>query len=341
MLPEEQNSPQSGKKELNQIGVGGIKSLRTFQGDVAEALGKNTTTVAQMAIAENVRKAEGEVKAFQAAQASQSTQQNQPAQQVPPPMTIRPPEVITNGPAPVEHSGGGRKIILTLFSILLLSGGIFGGLYFYSKSPLANLQLPDTPTKTGYRGLLASNTQKKVVLGTLVDKRLEDLLAYEKTAARLEQDQVSELYFTKGPESQPTLITAEEFISLSTTRSPETVRRSLLTRFMFGFHKTSATIEPYLVLKTEFFQNTFTGMLKWEPDLYADTKTWLSDKQVIDANTFEDRILKNKDVRILKDTSGNIAIIYGFLDRETLLITTNEETFLEIIDRFEKQTYVR
>lgn len=340
MLPEEQNSPQSGKKELNQVGVGGIKSLRTFQSDVAEALGKNTTTVAKMAIAENVRKAEGEVKAFQAAQASQAAPQAQPAQ-TPPPMTIRPPEVITNGPAPVERSGGGKKIILTLLSIILLSGGIFGGLYFYSKSPLANLKLPDAPTKTGYRGLLASNTQKKVVLGTLVDKRLEEVLAYEKTAAKLEQDQVSELYFTKGPESQPTLITAEEFINLSTSRSPETVRRSLLTRFMFGFHKTAETIEPYLVLKTEFFQNTFTGMLKWEPDLYTDTKAWLSDKQVIDAKTFEDRIIKNKDVRILRDTSGNIAIIYGFLDRETLLITTNEATFLEIVDRFEKQTYVR
>jgi len=342
MLPEEQNSQQSGKKELNQVGVGGIKSLRTFQSDVAEALGKNNVTVAQMAIAENVRKAEGEIKSFQDAQRSQEsvpTPTIQPvAPRTPPPMTIRPPEVITNGPEPVMHSGGGKKVILFLLSLLLLSGGIFGGLYFYSKSPLANVSPKITP-KGEYRGILSSDTQKKIVLGSLVDKRLEDILAYEKQSAELEPGQNSELYFVKQNDTD--FLTAEEFINLSTTRSPETVRRSLTNNFMFGFHRNTVSIEPYIILKTEFFQNTFTGMLKWEPELHMDTKVWLSDKTIPSSTTFVDRVIKNKDVRILRDESNAIAIMYGFLDSETLVITTNEETFLNLLDRFEKQAYIR
>ena len=356
MLPEEQTSQQSTKKELNQVGVGGIKSLRTFQGDVAEALGKNNTTVAKMAIAENVRKAEGEIKAFQDAQKSQEPLEEPapiakpvilaatpqpapaPAPKIPPPMTIRPPEVITNGPEPEMHSGGGKKVILFLFSLLLLSGGIFGGLYFYSKSPLANVS-PKTTPKGEYRGLLSSDIQKKIVVGSLVDKRLEEILAYEKESASLESGQASELYFVK--ENEKDFLTAEEFLSLSTTRSPETVRRSLIDEFMFGFHRGNITTEPYLILKTEFFQNTFTGMLKWEPEMHSDTKVWLSNKQVAAGTAFVDRVIKNKDVRVLRDASSSIAIIYGFLDSETLIITTNEETFLSLLDRFEKQAYVR
>lgn len=338
MLPEEQNPQQSTKKELNQIGVGGIKSLRTYQSDIAEALGKNNVTVASIAIAENARKANNEAPIFK-----------DPAQKSVVPLTdkqtaepIRPikkaPEVISNAPEPTQSRTKG--ILLTFLSLILVAGGIFGGLYFYSKSPFANISGSQVFPNGTYRGLLASNVQKKVVLGTLIEKRLEEVLAYERTQVKLEPDQIQELYFIKGIDDDSFLISAEEFLSLSTTRSPETIRRSLLDKFMFGFHRNSTSIEPYLVLKTEFFQNTFTGMLKWEPEIQEDTKLWLSDKDVA-AETFVDKVLKNKDIRILTDTTGTSLILYGFLDKETLVITTNEETFLEILDRFEKQTYVR
>jgi hypothetical protein len=306
MLPEDQNSQQSTKKELTQVGAGGIKSLRTFQGDVAEALGKSNVTVAQMAIAENVRKAEGEVRAVQAAQEIQealapaapaqvvtpldisptiSEPVVQPEVKKPIPMVVRAPQVISNGPEPVVNSGNSKKVLLFLFSMMLLSGGIFGGLYFYSKSPLASVKISQAPQKGTYRGLLSSNIQKKVVLDTLVDKRLEEILKYEKGEAKLDTGQTSEVYFTKGSTEEPFLITAEEFVSLSATRSPETVRRSLLTRFMFGFHKADTT-EPYLVLKTEFFQNTFTGMLKLATYLKMPIK-WRAKKSKVARLEFE------------------------------------------------------
>ncbi len=341
MLPEEKNSPQSTKKELNQVGLGGIKSLRTFQSDVAEALGQNNTTVTKMVIAENVRKANNEAPVATpstiTATAPTSTATPVP---VPVPVIIKAPEVVTNGPAPEPAHTGTKKVLLTLFSLLLVAGGIYGGLYFYSQSPVANTSKQVAPKKNGYVGLLASNVQKRIILGTLLDKRLEDVLAYEKKEAKLDPGQISELYFIKGEEGNQFLLSAEEFLSLSTNKSPEAVRRSLLDRFMFGFHNTSDSIQPYIVLKTEFFQNTFTGMLKWEPEMFEDIKTWFSDKE-FSSQSFTDRVLKNKDIRELKDNAGNTVILYGFLDKETLVITTNEATFLEVLDRFEKQTYVR
>lgn len=339
MLPEDKNSPQSTKKELNQVGVGGIKSLRTFQSDVAEALGQNNTTVTKMVIAENVRKANNDAPVATPNPTKPATAPAE-TEKIVPPMTIKAPEVVTNGPAPESHPTATRNVLLTLASLLLVAGGIYGGLYFYSQSPVANTSKQVAPKKNGYVGLLSSNIQKRIILGTLVDKRLEDVLAYEKKEAKLDPGQISELYFIKGEGSEQFLLSAEEFISLSTTKSPEAVRRSLLERFMFGFHNTGTSIEPYIVLKTEFFQNTFTGMLKWEPEMFEDIKAWFSDK-TLSAQSFTDKILKNKDIRELKDNAGNTVILYGFLDKETLVITTNEATFLEVLDRFEKQTYVR
>lgn len=42
---------------------------------------------------------------------------------------------------------------------------------------------------------------------------------------------------------------------------------------------------------------------------------------------FEDLILLNKDVRVIKNTSGEILFFYSFINRENLIMTTNVETF--------------
>lgn len=97
MPPEEKKIEP--KKEL---GVGEVKSLRTYEGDVAEALGKNQVTVAQIAIAENAKQEE------------------------------TPVQVIANRPEPPKRTGG--KALLALFSLLLIAGGVLGALFFFQKS---------------------------------------------------------------------------------------------------------------------------------------------------------------------------------------------------------------
>jgi len=56
---------------------------------------------------------------------------------------------------------------------------------------------------------------------------------------------------------------------------------------------------------------------------------------------FEDRIVKNKDVRAFKTTSGTILFLYSFIDSNKLIITDKEETLADILIRLEKQTFMR
>lgn len=50
-------------------------------------------------------------------------------------------------------------------------------------------------------------------------------------------------------------------------------------------------------------------------------------------NRFVDRIVENHDTRVLLNDNGDIVLLWTFLDRSTLVITTNENTLHEVIRR--------
>lgn len=56
---------------------------------------------------------------------------------------------------------------------------------------------------------------------------------------------------------------------------------------------------------------------------------------------FEDRIVRNKDVRAFRTTDGNILFLYSFIDMQRIIITTKESTLNEVLSRVEKESFVR
>jgi hypothetical protein len=58
-------------------------------------------------------------------------------------------------------------------------------------------------------------------------------------------------------------------------------------------------------------------------------------------NLFEDEVVKNKDIRVLKDSTNTTVLLYSFINKETLIITTNEQTFNEVYDRLTISSFKR
>ncbi|MEI8249485.1 MAG: hypothetical protein WCG07_03255 [Candidatus Taylorbacteria bacterium] len=56
---------------------------------------------------------------------------------------------------------------------------------------------------------------------------------------------------------------------------------------------------------------------------------------------FEDRIVKNKDVREFKTSDGTVLFLYSFLDNTRLIVTGSEATLTEVLTRLEKQSFMR
>jgi hypothetical protein len=57
--------------------------------------------------------------------------------------------------------------------------------------------------------------------------------------------------------------------------------------------------------------------------------------------SFKDGVIKNKDVRAFTESDGTILVLYSFVDNNTIVITTDENALAEIINRLEKQTFIR
>ncbi len=52
-----------------------------------------------------------------------------------------------------------------------------------------------------------------------------------------------------------------------------------------------------------------------------------------DITKFLDRTIKNKDMRVIQDDSGKIYMLYGFANRNTIIITTSVESFFAVSSR--------
>jgi hypothetical protein len=84
-------------------------------------------------------------------------------------------------------------------------------------------------------------------------------------------------------------------------------------------------------------------MLKWEENIAKDLDGIfnLSENGELQTNTFIDETVKNRDMRVLKDKSGNPLVLYSFIDRKTLIIAKNESLLSAIVGKILLNKQVR
>lgn len=158
-------------------------------------------------------------------------------------------------------------------------------------------------------------------------------------------DSIDYLFFTEtlgiqtpnGIVQKKNLIPSGRFFETLGMTVPPILLRSLRPDFMLGIHSFNKN-QPFLVLKTDYYDNAFAGMLEWEGHLTEDLLTLFGQEnrvQELSQRKWGDTVIKNKDTRVLLDFDGNIALVYAFKDQRTLIITTSEDTFLEVSRRLD------
>lgn len=295
------------------------KPIRTYESDVAEALANKKSSVMTMAIAENKRKT-GE-------------------------------ESISN----TEPTQVGRKIFMVVLSTVLIVAGLGGGYYLYLKSPLA----PQTNQKTVNKipSIISPDSQTLLSVNTAKENQLIQIISNALQNSDTSNDSVGEFILTQTNGSTTLRVMSSDFIQRLNTSMPDTLIRSLTDSWMLGVYGIEDQKLPFVILKTDFFQNAFAGMLKWESDMPDELATLLNyrDKarsEDVNSTTsiasfftlrgkFEDRIILNRDVREFKNDRGELLVLYSFVDKDTLIIATSEGVLKGLIERIEKQTYMR
>ncbi|MBX4198084.1 hypothetical protein KW782_01990 [Candidatus Parcubacteria bacterium] len=122
--------------------------------------------------------------------------------------------------------------------------------------------------------------------------------------------------------------------------------RALQPDYVLGYHTGTEFNEPFIIFKTSSYETAFSGMIAWEKTMVEDVQPLFVSSVHFAENptstyTFSDAIIRNKDVRIAKNAAGQPVLYYALTDKETIVMTTNEETFAEIIGRLATSQFVQ
>jgi len=287
--------------------------VRTYKGDLATAIAANHLSSINIAIAEN-QKMQEQIRAEQKMN----------------------PEV--------ETGSYSKSKIITFISIILVIIGVIaiGYVYFTSTSTnkVATVQELPSLITTEYKDELNTTNILKNKFVSALSSRINDV-----------QIQVNNLYnpyITVGTNTGRRLVTAGEFVTLMNWKMPDLIKRTLLPDFMVGMYSFGENL-PFVILKTSYFENAYAGMLQWEADMEKDFKVLFklpgyetsggieAELTPTTAKKFTDSVIVNKDVRIMRDEKGEMILLYGIIDKETIIITVNDVAFKEIINRLIKE----
>ncbi len=238
---------------------------------------------------------------------------------------------------------GGRRIAMISGIVLLLAVSISAAVYFFVVSPGKTTPPKVAQTATSF---FVAERERRIDTGSRTGRNIIDAVNHERAAVNMTVGGIENIIFTKTAGTETQSLSAEGLFKALSINAPSALVRNLNPEFMFGFYAGSS-VEPFLILKIPSYEQAYASMLYWEKTMAADLKFLAPTRPPVDeegavfGRNFSDEILKNKDIRVLKDAAGQSILLYSFTDEKTLIITSTEETFAEILRRLGTPRIVR
>ena len=249
-------------------------------------------------------------------------------------------------PSAVERESVGAGRTRRTFGILFSSGLLFvlGGVALFGVFFIMG-ERTGVPAQEEFSSLLFSENTVPFPLDGLSALEIKRLLGSAREGGSATLGSITRITptFSEIDAEGTALVrpaTLEEFLQSLGTRVPPALLRALSTDFFFGIHTVDENA-PLFVVPVLSYERAFAGMLSWEETLNADLTpvfTQVSDLVLgsgglPEKRRFEDVVMKNYDVRALKDDSGEIELYYSFPTRSLLVIGESAYSFAEILSR--------
>ncbi len=243
----------------------------------------------------------------------------------------------------VSSSGSKTKAVLMISLLLIIVGGGAIGVTYL----IQNLKGAPVVQQQTLPALITTEYKDELNINTVVSSRFTSALSSRINDIQIPANNIYNVYITTGSSTAKKLISSQDFVTLSNFRMPDILKRSLNPDFMVGMYSLSQNL-PFVIFKTSSFENSYAGMMEWESGLQSDFDTLFSLNENkgggLNAaltpsivNKFQDITIVNKDVRILYDEQKRPIMLYGIIDKDTIIITTNEDAFREIVSRLNKE----
>lgn len=276
-----------------------VPPIETFKTDVQEYVRDNKVSTVQVAAAEEARRAQDEKPAVQ------------------------------------KGASVGTRVVLLLVGLLLMAGA--GGALAYTYYTQRTLPAAENPTAPF---IAVDETIPVLLTPSEASGDILQALTSAKNNVRLSLGLVAQLQ----PSTGTTSIKAQPFFAAAMPHMPASLLRGLGSQYLVGVHAYDVN-QPFILLSVDSYEQGYAGMLAWEKTMQQDlsplfnyapvtaaSSTTPTAPQVL-TSTFADAIVHNHDARVLLNTAGNVVFLWTFLNRTTILITTNPSSVDEVLSR--------
>ena len=250
-------------------------------------------------------------------------------------------------PTPQEGAAKSRRThrtVIFLVSIVVLVG--LGAAALYGVSIVAQSKSAAQKT-TSYSSIIFSEQTETLPLDNTSPNPLKASIAQSFTQPIGSLGTVTRIVPTltttnaAGP-STVRSATLAEFSAALGIELPAQLVQGLGDSFFFGVH-TVDNNAPLLVLPVTDYSLAFAGMLAWEPRMNTDLAPIFTPVPALITGSdgvptkrlFQDDVMRNFDVRELKNDSGAVVLYYSFPTPNILVIAESPYTFTELLTRLQ------
>lgn len=288
-----------------------VRPLQTYKGDLESVVTEKGVSVVSIAAAEAARRGKEPLK--------------------------------TETPEEKEARQRSWAMVIGGASLLLLALGVLA-VVFLRPTSVTSPQLPKSP-------FITTDETAKVLVPAghgNRDEVMTNLLA-ARQQAKLSLGLIEWLRIVE-PSSEkdgiPRTLSFQEFLGIIAPQAPAELTRTLGNGYTLGLHSFDEN-QPFLLFQVDAYEPAYAGMLIWERTMRDDLSPFFSrtpsprqNGQPLATSTpqflqtgFLDKVVENRDTRAIVNDSGDILLLWTFLGRDTILITTNEYTLREVLSR--------
>jgi hypothetical protein len=251
------------------------------------------------------------------------------------------PQTPSDNPGRVQRSHRAAGIVFGIFILVLLGAGALFGIYTVENARSA---VPAAPAAS----ILFAETSVTFALDNQSPGDIKNVLLQARNSSKATLGSITRIIptviATTTDNAQARPATFGEFMTAMGATPPDDLVRALSPDFFFGIH-TVDTNAPLFVIPVMSYDHAFAGMLAWETTMDSDLSPLFSTvpATIKDANglptqrVFSDLVMRNYDVRALKDDAGNIVLYYSFPTQNLLIIAASPYTFTEVLSRLQAE----
>jgi len=232
-----------------------------------------------------------------------------------------------------------KVLMFTLIILFVLAGGA-AGIYSYLKKKEEEKKLTPVQVEPIRKEFIEARE-----FADVTPRRMEKRFLLEGIEKELEKSsRIDSLRRINLKDENGVNFDLKTLLTSLEAEPPEAFLRSLSSTFYLYIYRSTSYQEPVLILFSSSFDAAYPGMLEWESYLPFDMEGlygFLPKTATTTERVFKDRIIENKDVRVLYNDDGTFKFFYPIVENRMIIFARSQSAFEEVLKRIREAKLIQ